>query len=172
MFQPVSPISWVNREGPGRVGVMACPKGGDLIEDCLKFWREDGCDVLVSLIETDEAGSLGLAREGEVAKETGMEFVHHPVPDFGIPESSDAALDLARGLAAKVREGHAVAIHCRAGVGRAPSIAACVLIALGETGERALDLISDARGFRVPETAAQRAWVLKAENALSAPSQD
>ena len=165
-------ICWVDRSGPGRVGVMPCPSGGDTLRDNLRDWKEDGCDVLVSLQESDEAESLGLSREGDVAKDVGMEFVHHPIPDFGIPESRDAALDLARTLAGKVREGRSIAVHCRAGVGRAPSIAACVLIALGETGEHALDLISDARGFRVPETEGQRAWVLKAEDTLSAPSHD
>ena len=159
-------IFWVDRNGPGRVGVMPCPRGGAFLEEELRAWREDGCDVLVSLQESDEAESLGLSREGEVAREIGMEFVHHPIPDFGIPESRDSALDLARMLAGKVREGRSIAVHCRAGVGRAPSIAACVLIRLGETGEHALDLISAARGFRVPETAGQRAWVLGSEDRL------
>ena len=43
---------------------------------------------------------------------------------------------------------------------------AAQLVALGEPGERALDLISDARGFRVPETPEQRTWVLGTERDL------
>jgi protein-tyrosine phosphatase len=53
-----------------------------------------------------------------------------------------------------------VAIHCRAGIGRSTTLAACVLILLGVEGDVALDMIAAARGLEVPETEAQRQWVL------------
>ena len=48
----------------------------------------------------------------------------------------------------------------RAGVGRSSVIAACTLIGLGLQPEDALARIERARGMRVPDTDAQRRWVL------------
>jgi hypothetical protein len=39
-------------------------------------------------------------------------------------------------------------------------MAACVLILLGVQSEDALDMIASARGLEVPETEAQRQWIL------------
>ena len=65
-----------------------------------------------------------------------------------------------RTAADKVAAGRSVAIHCRAGIGRSTVLAACTLILLGVDGAVALDMIAAARGIEVPETEAQRQWVL------------
>ena len=64
------------------------------------------------------------------------------------------------GLTGGIASGKSVAIHCRAGIGRSTTLAACVLILLGVNGEVALDMIAAARGLEVPETEAQRQWIL------------
>jgi protein-tyrosine phosphatase len=52
------------------------------------------------------------------------------------------------------------AIHCRAGIGRSSVIAATILRLGGMEGEAAFDAIERARGLAVPDTEAQRDWLL------------
>jgi protein-tyrosine phosphatase len=73
-----------------------------------------------------------------------MEFISFPVPDGGVP-------------VARLNEGKAVAVHCRAGIGRSSLIAACVLVLLGFAPGMAF--IGKARGVKVPDTGGQRDWV-------------
>jgi protein-tyrosine phosphatase len=80
------------------------------------------------------------------------------------------AASLARGLAARIEEGMAVAVHCRAGIGRSSLIAACVMVCGGADPAAAFDLIGKARGTAVPDTAAQRDWVVAFADATTGPS--
>jgi len=89
-----------------------------------------------------------------------MEFISFPIPDRGLPTSLRDATVLAKSVALQVRDGRAVAIHCRAGIGRSSLVAAGVLICSGVTAEDALRLITAARGIDVPDTEAQREWVM------------
>jgi protein-tyrosine phosphatase len=68
---------------------------------------------------------------------------------------------LAEATVARLNEGKAVAVHCRAGIGRSSLIAACVLVLLGLAPGTALDRIGKARGGNVPDTEGQRDWVDK-----------
>jgi protein-tyrosine phosphatase len=70
-------------------------------------------------------------------------------------------------LAAGLRDGRSIAIHCRAGIGRSSVIAACALIAFGVEAEQALALIKSCRGLNVPDTDAQRDWVIAFGNAAT-----
>jgi protein-tyrosine phosphatase len=88
-----------------------------------------------------------------------MEFIAFPVPDGGVPASTREAMALAEAIVARLNEGKAVAVHCRAGIGRSSLIAACVLVLLGFAPGMAFDLIGKARGVRVPDTEGQRDWV-------------
>lgn len=108
-----------------------------------------------------EVGELGLHREAGLCHDLDMEFVAFPVPDGGMPASTREAMALAEAIVARMNEGKAVAVHCRAGIGRSSLIAACVLVLLGLAPGMAFDLISKARGVKVPDTDRQRDWVDK-----------
>jgi protein-tyrosine phosphatase len=117
-------------------------------------------NVLVSLLTPEEEAEFLLASEGELCRQAGIEFHAFPIGDRELPSSRDEMLALAHRLAESVREGKAVAIHCRAGIGRSTMLAAGVLTALGETPERALERIAKARRGPVPDTPEQRQWIL------------
>jgi len=152
-------IYWVERPGPGRVAIMPRPRGGDWLEDEVRSLREEGVDVLVSLLEAHEIEGFELEREPEVSKAAGIEFLSHPIPDHGIPASFEEASALVRDLERRLGEGRGVAIHCFAGVGRSATIAAAVLLAHGVPLDETLDLLGQARGFPVPETPEQLEWL-------------
>ena len=52
-----------------------------------------------------------------------------------------------------------VGIHCLAGIGRSPLLAACVLLKLGVSEERVFPILSQARGAQVPDTSVQVKWL-------------
>src|SRR5689334_1254485 len=85
-----------------------------------------------------------------------MEFGAFPIPDRGVPDTRKAAFEFARSLAGRLGEGKAVAVHCRAGIGRSALIAAYVLGFLGVNADAAFKAIGAARGVPVPDTDQQR----------------
>jgi hypothetical protein len=87
-------------------------------------------------IEKDDA-ALGLAL---------AQYLHLPTVDDDAPsiEHLDKGIDFIRQV---VQSGGKVYIHCGAGVGRAPTMAAAYLIAEGYTLDQALAMIRKARPF-------------------------
>ncbi|MFN4288563.1 MAG: hypothetical protein ACK4E3_08720 [Brevundimonas sp.] len=152
-------IFWIKTDGPGRLGITPRPDGGDDLETEIIDWRDDGVDVVVSMLETAEAEALGLAREAELCARHGIIFANVPVRDHDIPVDLPHYREVAQALASRMAAGEKIVIHCRAALGRAPSLAACVLIERGMSAGRALEIVGKARKHRVPETDAQTAFV-------------
>jgi hypothetical protein len=59
-------LHWI--EIPGRLAIMA------------------GVDLVISLLEREEVSDLGLQREAELCRASGIEFVSFPIPDRGVPD--------------------------------------------------------------------------------------
>jgi protein-tyrosine phosphatase len=152
-------VYWIDRPLAGRLAIMARPRAGDWLEDEISGWRTEGVDVVLSLLEQEEVNELGLQQEAGLCREQGMEFLSFPIPDRGVPESLREAVTLARALAREIDRGKAVAIHCRAGIGRSSLVAACALVCLGVDPAAAFEAIGEARGVSVPDTVGQRDWV-------------
>jgi len=144
---------------------MPAPRPLAALDQDIAHWAQEGIEVIASLIEEDEIG--GLEAEGDLCREAGLEFISFPIADKGVPDSDAEAAELARLLAQHVSSGRPVAIHCRAGIGRASLIAAAVLICLDVDAETALAMITEARGVRVPETDGQRQWVKRFQELLA-----
>jgi predicted protein tyrosine phosphatase len=152
-------VYWINLPMAGRLGIMARPRAGDWLDDEISGWRAHGIDIVISLLEQEEVSELGLQREAGLCRELGMEFLSFPIPDRGVPESLRDALALTQAVATKIGEGKAVAVHCRAGIGRSSLIAACALVCSGCDPAVAFEVIGKARGVSVPDTEGQRDWV-------------
>jgi len=152
-------LFWINQFRDGNLAIMPAPRAHQRIEDAILAWRNDGIDCVVSLLEPSEIPALDEA-ESELCREFGIEFLSFPIPDKSVPPSLESFVRIVGLLAERIKSGHSVAIHCRAGIGRATMLAACILIWLHLDSEVALDMIADARGREVPETEAQRQWIL------------
>jgi protein-tyrosine phosphatase len=152
-------LFWIPGPWRGRLALMTRPRGGDWLPDEAIGWRESGLDVIVSLLEHQEAAQLGLMDESRAAEVTGIRFISFPIPDRGVPESEQAAASLINTLGEALEMGKKVAVHCRQGIGRSGMIAAAVLASTGIDSIRALETVSSARGLSVPETKEQRQWV-------------
>ncbi len=153
-------ICWIENNWPGKLAIVPRPRGGDWLEDEFQALRQGGLDVIVSLLETDEAADLGLELEGELSRAAGLEFISFPIVDRSIPTSSSAAVTLLEDLLGLIAAGKNVGVHCRQGIGRSALVAAGVLALDGISPSVAFQLVGEARGIPVPETEQQRNWVI------------
>ncbi|MGE0667401.1 MAG: protein-tyrosine phosphatase family protein [Sphingomonadales bacterium] len=154
-----SPIYWIDGVARGRLAIMARPRADDWLEDEIAHWWREGVQVVVSLLEAHELTDLGLALEGGLCRDRGMVFLEYPIPDRGVPGTGTGFAAMVATLAQRTRAGDAVAVHCRAGIGRSSLVAGCVMIALGFRAAAALEAIETARGLPVPDTDEQRRWL-------------
>jgi protein-tyrosine phosphatase len=145
----------------GLLAIMPRPRASDWLEEEAQSWRQQGLDIVVSLLEDSEVDELGLADEAKICAQVGLRFVRFPVPDRGVPAPEPAVSELVTVLVTELRAGRGVGIHCRIGVGRSACLAVCVLAALGVALEKAWAAVKRSRRLSVPDTPAQRAWVAR-----------
>jgi len=145
--------------GEGFLAIMAKPRTGDWLEDEIAGLRQIGVDLVVSLLEPPEVLELELSRESDLCERNGLAFVSFPIPDRGVPDSTEKALELASNLFERISLGDGVVIHCRSGIGRAAMLAASVLLCDGVDPAESFRLISEVRRVPVPDTEEQLRWV-------------
>lgn len=165
-------IAWIPGPWPGRLGIARRPRGGDWLDHDVEAWRDAGIDVVVSLLERAEESELSLTREADACRARGLDHRSLPVPDLGVPPSREAVASLAGDLVDALRAGKVVALHCRQGLGRSPLVAAATLVAAGESAEDAMGVVGRARGAEIPETPAQRRWILDFASWLATPRRE
>jgi len=151
-------IYWIDKPGAGHIAVLARPRGDHWLESEIQGWREEGIDVVVSLLTEPEDRLLGLTLEAELCRSNGLAFINFPIEDCNVPLSSQATLQLVKELDALLSRGKSIGFHCRGGLGRSPLIASCVLMFSGKSAEESFQLVSAARGLPVPETPGQAVW--------------
>lgn len=151
-------VYWIDKPGNGRIAVLAMPEGDWWLESQIRSWKEDGIDVVVSLLTEPEDRLLGLTREAALCRTNGLMFINYPIEDCDVPLSSEATLHLVKELDALLRKGKSIGFHCRGGLGRSPLIASCVLMYSGKSAEQAFELVGAARGLQVPQTPEQEEW--------------
>ncbi len=152
-------VYWLLWSGSGRVGILPRPRGGDWLCEDLRRIRAAGADTLVSLLEAEEVRELELGQESEAAAEQGLRFVSFPIADRQVPRSEADFRAFVEPLSRHVADGGCVAIHCRAGIGRSSLTAIAILAFLGLPTAEGFELAASARGFSVPDTPEQAAWV-------------
>ena len=165
----VAEIYWVADVQPLRLGLMARPRAGEWLVDEIAAWRAAKVRLAVSLLESHEIRELDLSSERQLCETNGIEFVSFPIRDRGVPESLHATVTLVDSLVSRLQGGQAVAIHCRAGIGRTGLIAGCVLSKLGIPSTTIFRVLSKARGLTVPDTQEQIEWLPKFERVSRAP---
>ena len=145
-------IYWIGLDGPGRLGISRKPDGSEALEGQMAHLAERRVDQVVSLLEPAEAADLGLADEGGAAERHGMGFYNFPITDHGVPANPAYYRRVASAVERRLNAGQTIVIHCRAGLGRAPSLAIAALIEAGFHPDEAILRVGKARGRPVPET--------------------
>lgn len=156
---------------PGRLGMTIAPgvigdsaEGGwerDLGTDLERITRNYGADVLVSLMEPHECAGCGipdlLARAGAV----GLTVIAFPIADASTPrdDQTEAYAALIAHLLRLLEDGNTLVVHCRGGLGRTGTVAACMLVARGHDADSAIGLVRKVRSPHAVETRGQEAYV-------------
>jgi rhodanese/phosphatase family protein len=126
--------------------------------DALVAW---GAVAVVTLNRIGEPGTVPLADLWRAVNARGMTWYHLAIFDGGAPDTTfethwaTAGAHLRRVLWA----GRNILLHCRGGLGRSGTIAARLLVELGENPRVAVDRVRRARGGAI-ETPVQEAHVL------------
>jgi len=162
-------IYWI-QDFNGQLAIMPRPRAGDWLVDEINGLRQEGLDILVSLLTRDEIDELNLKKEPEICQAYDIEFISFPIQDRKVPSSMTKSLQLSHALLMQIQEGKKIAIHCRAGIGRSALIVASILVCSGIEPQKAYKMITQSRGLLVPDTEAQNQWLdifaqkLKKEN--------
>ncbi|MGV8929066.1 MAG: protein-tyrosine phosphatase family protein [Brevundimonas sp.] len=152
-------IHWIGLDSPGRLGISRKPDGGDALDAQMARMAHGMVDHVVSLLEPAEAAELGLADEGAAAVRNGVGFYNFPITDHGVPADTNYYRRVVTAIDRRLCAGQAIVIHCRAGLGRAPSLAIAALIESGVNPDEAILRVGRVRGRPVPETDEQLAFI-------------
>ncbi len=157
MFEPS--LHWVQGIEPYRLALMPRPRGGEWLQDEILAMQRAGVQSIVSLLEAEEARELELTGQAAACSRAGIDFRSFPIPDRGTPHSAQRASELIVDLHAQLLQGKALAVHCRAGIGRTGLVAGCLLHLIGVPYGDIFHRLSRARGIAMPDTAGQVEWV-------------
>lgn len=156
----------------GAVGMTFAPgKWDDAPNSAGGIWRRDlptdlddlgrlhRATLLVSLVEDAELRLLRIERLVPESEARGLPVERFPIPDRHAPSDRAAAAALIEGVVARVQAGGRVVFHCRGGLGRAGTLAACTLITIGYSASEAIAMVRKARGEDAIETEVQERFV-------------
>lgn len=135
----------------------------DLDADLERLRENYAVDCVVTLLEEDEFELLGIPNLREAVQAFGMTSHWFPIPDGGVPEDFGSFIAVVRTIVSALRTGSRVVVHCRGGLGRAGTVAACVLVLLGEPAAEAMRLVREARP-RAIENERQEGFVVGFES--------
>lgn len=113
-----------------------------------------GATVVVCLNEVDELADRYPEYVTWLRANQPERALWHPVPDLHAPDVADA-LDLLAELRARLAAGDSLLMHCGAGIGRAGTVAAGLLITLGVSLPEAVAHVGAHRPMAGPEAGAQ-----------------
>jgi protein-tyrosine phosphatase len=143
---------------PGRLGMTFAPgmwagsvRGRwerDLAADMRALEEEHEADVLVSLMEDHEYRGYRISALLEQDSIGNIKILRFAIKDMGVPQEaeSEGFEAFVGDVVQRLERGQNVVVHCRGGLGRTGTLAACVLVALGcHTADEAIATVREAR---------------------------
>lgn len=97
--------------------------------------------------------------EPEECRSCGLTYLNFPIQDRSVPESRLEFKKFLAQLTDELGLAKALAVHCRAGIGRSSLLVCSLLAQSGIAISEAWWLIQQARGCSVPDTDEQRRFV-------------
>lgn len=116
-----------------------------IVEELAYIKQHYAPEYIVTLNGEAELVYLKLADLPDRVREIGCISIHYPIADLGIPNNMSDFHDFITRIAELVRQKQRIWIHCRAGLGRTGTVAACLLVYLGASPYTA---IADVRHSR------------------------
>lgn len=154
--------------GLGVIGVTFCPgKRGDSVfgrpwardlEADLDVVQRWGAGAVLTLIEYHEMVMLGVPELGKCIASRGLDWHHLPIVDMTAPGGAfeQAWPKAGRAACDVLKQGGKVLVHCRGGLGRAGTVAACLLVEFGVTPRDAMRQVRAVRSGAIETTEQER----------------
>ena len=143
---------------PGRLGMTFAPgmwagsvRGRwerDLTVDMRTLEKEHETNVLVSLMEDHEYRGYRIPELLEQESIGNIEILRFAIEDMGVPREAESERfqTFVQDVVRRLEEDQNVVVHCRGGLGRTGTLAACVLVALGRhAADEAIAAVREAR---------------------------
>ena len=143
---------------PGRLGMTFAPgmwagsvRGRwerDLTVDMRTLEKEHETNVLVSLMEDHEYRGYRIPELLEQDTIGNIEILRFAIEDMGVPREAESERfqTFVQDVVRRLEEDQNVVVHCRGGLGRTGTLAACVLVALGRhAADEAIAAVREAR---------------------------
>jgi len=106
--------------------------------------QEEKIDLVVVLVEQQEYLVYAGKDLPAYYRSHGIEVLHIPVPDFGIPEDLSSWKNGLEAVKLAAKEGKDIAVHCLAGIGRTGTFLACLARdILNMEGEEAISWVRE-----------------------------
>jgi atypical dual specificity phosphatase len=111
---------------PGRIFRSPMPFSSFDLDEAWAYYQREEIGLVVVLTEQQEYLVFSRRDLPEFYQENGLEVVHIPVPDFGIPEDLESWSQGLKTAVEAAKSGTNVAVHCLAGIGRTGTFLACL----------------------------------------------
>ena len=132
-------------EIPGRLWLASMPGRFEAWQSFQLQAQRSKLALVVCLTQRGEMAELSPEYHAAVvAGSVPFRWQNLPIPNFGVPDDPQSFRRDVQAIAAAVRRGDAVMLHCAAGMGRTGTAAACVLKALGLETDEALKRVREA----------------------------
>lgn len=145
----------------GRIGLHRCPGANGHLRGDLNWLAATPAQLMLTLITAEELHGMGLSDFFDQAFSAGLDCHHLPINDMHTPSAkfqTKWAL-FASQARNRLANDEVVLMHCRAGIGRAGTMAATLLVATGVVPADAIRRVRQARPGAL-ETPEQENWVL------------
>ena len=117
-----------------------------------------GAGSVVTLLENRELPQLNVAEMGDIVESAGMDWHFLPIQDQCVPNIDFEDLWFYSGhvLRTALLAGKKILVHCKGGLGRTGTIAARLMVELGESPAGAINKVREARQNTIENTAQER----------------
>lgn len=145
---------------PGKLGMTFCPgktqeKGfngdhaRDMAKDLDRMKNHYGMETIVTLIEKEEMESIKVTDLFDKCHERDIEVIWFPHKDRTAPVGLTGMHELVHMITDRLASGRNIIIHCKGGLGRTGTVAACVLVAMGWRPGAAISEIRRIRTYTI-----------------------
>jgi len=168
-WSPARPIPGSYWVVPGRLLIGEYPGSRSRADSMarLRSFLDAGVTCFIDLTEGHEQAGYESLLPAVAAGGRPVMYLRQPISDHGVPAERSTMQGILDLLDAALADGHAVYVHCRAGIGRSATVAGCWLATQRGDADQALDELQTAwrqaaqsRDWpSIPETSEQEAFV-------------